>query len=155
MNGTVWFTTGGIEAGEIFSSLWKVENGVPHRIYSVLSLFSLSDMEISNSGIIYLCSEASGTSGPVSVLAFNPLDGTAVPFVESVPFCEGICMTEGEFPMYLASEKGTVFVVDSSGAAMVFMEGLSTIEDVAVLNNTLFVSEDGTGSILSFDLDEY
>ncbi len=152
MSGTVWFTSGGFEAGEMFSSLWKVNAGVPERVFSVLSIFSLSDIEIGNSGIIYICSESAGITGHVSVLSFDPLLETAEPFVMNVPYCEGICMTDGDFPMYLASEEGTVFRVDSTGAAVPVVEGLESIEDVEVIGDSLFVTEDGTGLILRFAL---
>ena len=146
--GDVWFTTGGFQAGELLTSLWRVQNGIPVRVYSLPSVFSFSDLEIASSGMIYICSESSGAFGNVSVFSFDPETGEFLPFAAGISSCEGICLTRGDFPMYLISEPGEVYSVDSCGTSSMVSEISGTIEDAVFFNGELFVSEDSSGSIL-------
>ncbi len=152
--GTIWFTTGGIEGGSLFTTLWKISDSNPVRVYSLPSVFSFSDLEAAKDGMIYICSESSGIIGNVAVFRFDPAASVLTPFVTGVTACEGIGMTDGGFPFYITGESGSVFQVDSTGALSLVRGNLSTVEDVAVFNNQIFVSEDGTGSLLRLDVDE-
>lgn len=146
--GVIWFTTGGFQSGELLTSLWRVQNGTPVRVYSLPSVFSFSDLEIASDGMIYVCSESSGVFGNVSVFSFNPENGEFKPFALGIPCCEGICLSHGGFPMYLVSEQGAVYSVDSCGSSSLVSEIRGTIEDAVFFNGELFVSEDSSGSIL-------
>lgn len=146
--GEIWFTTGGFQAGELLTSLWRVRNGIPVRAYSLPSVFSFSDLEIASSGMIYVCSESSGAFGNVSVFSFDPDTGIFVPFAAGIDSCEGICLTDGGFPMYLISEPGAVFSVDSSGTTSLLCEISGTLEDVILFNGELLVSQDSSGSMI-------
>jgi len=146
--GAIWFTTGGFEAGELLTSLWRVQNGQRERVCSLPSVFSFSDLEIASDGMVYICSESSGLFGSVSVFSFDPETGVLAPFAVGVQACEGICLTNGGFPMYLAAEQGTVYSADSSGTCTVVCEVRGTIEDVVLMDGELFVSEDSSGSVI-------
>ncbi|MCD4708079.1 MAG: hypothetical protein K8S62_10120 [Candidatus Sabulitectum sp.] len=152
--GTIWFTTGGIEGGSIFTTLWKITSNIPTREYSLPSAFSFSDLEVAADGMIYICSESSGIFGNVAVFRFDPVTFALTPFVTGVTACEGIGMTDGGFPFYITEESGAVYRVDSSGVLSLVQSNLSAVEDVAVFNNQIFVTEDGTGSLLRLDVDE-
>lgn len=150
-SGSIWFTTGGFEAGEIFTSLWMITENGAERIYSLPSVFSFSDLEISSSGTVYVCSESSGIFGDVSVFSYSPESDVFAPFVTGVPACEGICLTNGDFPMYLVSEQGAVFVADSTGTAVLFVETEGTPEDAVLFNGQLIVSDDLSSTLLRFE----
>ncbi len=152
--GVIWFTTGGIEGGELFTSLWRMSEDIPELVYSLPSAFSFSDLEASVDGMIYICSESSGIFGNVSLFRFDPIDGEMMPFVTGIPYCEGIGMTDGDFPLYLTEETGALYSVDSTGSHSLVIDNLHSIEDVVVVNNHIYVSEDGTGSLLRLDLNE-
>ena len=152
--GVIWFTTGGFEGGSFFTSLWKMVEDLPVAVYSLPSVFSFSDLEASGDGMIYICSESSGLFGDVSVFRFDPLSGEMIPFVTGIPECEGIGMTDGEFPFYVTQESGVLYSIDSTGSHSLVTDNLHSIEDVVVVNNQLFVSEDGTGSLLRLNLNE-
>jgi len=147
-SGDIWFTTGGIQGGCLFTSLWKMSEAEVSVEYSLPSAFSFSDVEAVDDGMIYVCSESSGLFGSVAVFRFNPASGELLPFVTGVSACEGICTTAGGFPLYITDEGGSVYTVDTDGTPVLFQDGLETVEDVVVVNGRLFVSEDGTGSIL-------
>jgi len=147
-NGVIWFTTGGFQGGSLFTSIWKLCSGEPQRVYSLPSVFSFSDLEAASDGSIYVCSESSGIVGSVAVFRFNPDSGLLTPFATGVNACEGLNMTDGGFPMYVTGESGEVFSVDSTGACSMIRNDLSTVEDVLVWNDQVFVSEDGTGSLI-------
>jgi len=152
--GDIWFTTGGIEGGCLFTSLWRVVNGKPVVEYSLPSVFSFSDLGAAEDGMIYICSESSGIIGDVSVFSFDPSTSSLIPFVTGVAACEGIGMTEKGFPFYITGESGSVHKVDSAGRSTLLDHSFSTIEDVVVRGNHLFVSEDGTGSIIRLELND-
>ena len=149
--GDIWFTTGGIQGGCLFTTLWKLSGKEVCAEYSLPSAFSFSDVEAAADGMIYICSESSGLFGNVAVFRFNPVSGELLPFVTDVSACEGICTTAGGFPLYITDESGSVYTVDTDGTPALFLNGLETVEDVIVAGDRLFVSEDGTGSILSMD----
>jgi len=146
--GNVWFTTGGLEAGELFTSLWRISGGEVSKVYSLPSLYSFSDLEISADGTVFICSETSELPGIASVYSYEPVSGVFEPFCDGVSSCEGICLTQGFFPMYLVSEHGLVFSVDSSGTPFLVCEVPGTLEDVAVFGGDLYVSEDSSGSVI-------
>jgi hypothetical protein len=150
-NGVIWFTTGGFQAGKVFTSIWQMQNGEPVRAYSLPSVFSFSDIEAADDGNIYVCSESSGIVGDVAVFRFNPYICLLTPFVTGVTACEGIGLTNGGFPMYLTGESGSIFSVDSTGACSLIQDNLSTVEDVLVWHGQIYVSEDGTGSLIRLD----
>ena len=152
--GVIWFTTGGFEGGSFFTTLWKMSEDMPIAAYSLPSAFSFSDLEASRDGMIYVCSESSGIVGNVSVFRFDPLCGEMIPFVIGIPYCEGIGMTDGGFPFYVTQESGALYSVDSTGSHSLLTDTLHSIEDVVVVNNQIFVSEDGTGSLLRLNLNE-
>ncbi len=152
--GVIWFTTGGIEGGSFFTTLWKLSENIPVIVYLLPSVFSFSDLEASGDGKIYICSESSGIVGNVSVFRFDPLSGEMIPFVTGIPFCEGIGMTDGGFPFYVTQESGALYSVDSTGSHSLLTDTLHSIEDVVVVNNQIYVSEDGTGSLLRLNLNE-
>lgn len=147
-DGEIWFTTGGFQAGDFLTSLWRVQENGPVRVYSLPSVFSFSDMAIASDGMIYVCSESSGAFGNVSVFSFNPDSREFLPFAQGVPSCEGICLTDGGFPMYLVSEPGVVFSVNSSGTTSLLREVSGTLEDVIEFKGDLFASQDSSGSIV-------
>jgi sugar lactone lactonase YvrE len=153
-SGDIWFTTGGIQGGCLFTSLWKMSGAEVTVEYSLPSAFSFSDVEAADDGMIYVCSESSGLFGNVAVFRFNPASGELLPFVTGVSSCEGICTTAGDFPFYITDESGSVYTVDTDGTPVLFQDGLETIEDVVVVNDRLFVSEDGTGSVLALKAHE-
>lgn len=151
-DGTVWFTTGGFEGGSVFTSLWRLEPGsTAERVYSLPSLFSFSDVEAADDGMVYICSESSGILGDVSVFRYNPDSGVLMPFVTGIPACEGIGTTGGCFPFYITEENGAVHKVDSMGTHTIFADSLSSVEDVAVYKGEVFVTEDGTGNLLRLE----
>lgn len=152
--GVIWFTTGGIEGGSLFTTLWKISENTPEIVYSLPSVFSFSDLEASRDGLIYICSESSGIVGDVSVFRFDPSCGEMIPFVAGIPFCEGIGMTDGGFPFYVTQESGALYSIDSTGSHSLLTDTLNSIEDVVVVNNQVYVSEDGTGSLLRLNLNE-
>lgn len=154
MHGEIWFTTGGIQGGCLFTSLWRFVNGRPVQEYSLPSVFSFSDLEAAEDGMIYICSESSGIVGDVAVFRFDPVTSSLIPFVSGVTACEGIGMTDGGFPFYITGESGSVYRVDSAGSATLLEHSFGAIEDVVVQGNHLFVSEDGTGSIIRLELNE-
>lgn len=147
-DGIIWFTTGGFQAGEPFTSLWNILDGEPQRVYSLPSFFSFSDLEAACDGTVYLCSESSGLLGNVSVFAYLRETGDLIPFASGIPSCEGICLTEGGFPMYAVSEDGLVFTVDSLGNTELLLELDGTAEDAVLFNGELLVSEDSSGSLV-------
>ncbi len=153
-DGSLWFTTGGIEAGELFSSLWTIGDQGAEKVFSLLSVFSLSDIAIAGTGQIYICSEASGLAGRVSVLRYDPVSGVAEPFVFDVPSCEGICLTEGCFPMYIVAEEGLIFEVDDAGEVLLLFSNLGLTEDAAVYGDSLYATHDGAGVIGRYALHE-
>jgi hypothetical protein len=153
--GNTWFTTGGFEAGDLLTSLWTISEGSPVRVYSLPSLFSFSDMAVSSEGMVYVCSESSGLAGRVAVFSYCTSSGVFLPFVTGVRCCEGICLTNGGFPMYLVSEDGGIFEVDSTGSAVQLAMIAGTPEDAVVFQGRLAVSDDTSGSILWFDLHEH
>ncbi len=153
-DGSIWFTTGGIEAGELLSSLWTIKEQGPEQVFSVLSVFSLSDITISQSGTVYICSEGAGLSGRVSVLRYDPVSSLVEPFVSGVAACEGICLTEGGFPMYLAAEEEGVFTVDENGKVLLLFSELGLTEDIAVYGDSLYATHDGAGVIGRYALHE-
>ncbi|OPX28281.1 MAG: hypothetical protein B1H09_08060 [Gemmatimonadaceae bacterium 4484_173] len=150
----IWFTTGGIQGDCLFTTLWKLSEGDIIAEYSLPSVFSFSDVEAAVDGMIYVCSESSGLIGNVAVFQFNPASGELLPFVTGVSACEGICTTSGGFPLYITDESGSVYTVDSNGTPYFFTGGMETVEDVAVAGVRLFVSEDGTGSVLAVEAHE-
>lgn len=152
--GTIWFTSGGIEGGELYTTLWKVAGGNPTVEYFLPSVFSFSDLEAAENGMIYICSESSGIFGDVSVFRFDPRTSVLTPFVIGVTACEGIGMTGGGFPFYVTEESGSVFQVDSTGSLTLIECNLSSVEDVVVWKDQIYVSEDGTGSLVRLDLHE-
>lgn len=152
--GTIWFTTGGIEGGSMFTTLWKITGSKPTIECSLPSIFSFSDLVAAEDGMIYICSESSGIFGNVAVFRFDPITSALTPFVTGVTACEGIGMTDGGFPLYITEESGSVFRVDSEGIPTLLASNLSSIEDVVIWNDQIFVSEDGTGSIIILDIDE-
>ncbi len=147
-SGDIWFTTGGIQGGCLFTTLWRLSEGDNIAEYSLPSAFSFSDVVVADDGLIYVCSESSGLFGSVAVFRYNPASGELLPFVTGVSACEGICSTAGGFPLYITDESGSVYTVDANGTPAAFQDGLETVEDVVVAGGQLFVSEDGTGSIL-------
>ncbi|MEA3265536.1 MAG: hypothetical protein U9P42_01145 [Candidatus Fermentibacteria bacterium] len=154
IHGEIWFTTGGIQGGCLFTSLWRVVNGRPVVECSLPSVFSFSDLEAAEDGMIYICSESSGIAGDVAVFRFDPVTDSLIPFVTGITACEGIGMTDGRFPFYITGESGSVHRVDSTGRSTLLDHNFSTVEDVVVQGNHLFVSEDGTGSIIRLELNE-
>jgi sugar lactone lactonase YvrE len=153
-SGDIWFTTGGIQGGCLFTTLWKLSEEEVSVEYSLPSAFSFSDVEAADDGMVYVCSESSGMLGNVAVFRFNPASGELSPFVTGVSACEGICTTAGGFPLYITDEGGSVYIVDTDGTPVLFQDGLETVEDVVVVNDRLFVSEDGTGSVLVLEAHE-
>ncbi len=153
-DGSIWFTTGGIEGGSLFTSLWKVSGDSISNEYSLPSVFSFSDLVAAENGMIYICSESSGILGNVAVFKFDPSTSLLTPFVTGVTACEGIGMTEGNFPFYITGESGSVHRVDSTGTPFLLDYSFSTVEDVVFREGFIYVSEDGTGSIIKIELDE-
>ncbi|MCK5785669.1 MAG: hypothetical protein KAH54_03815 [Candidatus Sabulitectum sp.] len=147
-HGTIWFSTGGIEGGDLFTTLWKIHDSVHEKVFSLPSTFSFSDLEAANDGLIYICSESSGIFGNVAVFVFDPATSELEPFVTGVVACEGIGMTGGAFPMFITGENGSVHRVDPTGKHVLIEGNLSTVEDVAVFNDSIYITEDGTGSLL-------
>ena len=146
--GTIWFTTGGIQGGDLFTSLWKIQGSVLEKVFSLPSIFSFSDLEAADDGLIYICSESSGIFGNVAVFCFDPVTSELEPFVTGVVACEGLGMTDGTFPMFITGENGSVHRVDPTGAHILVEGNFSTVEDVAVCNDSIYITEDGTGSLL-------
>ncbi|OPL20091.1 MAG: hypothetical protein AVO35_01150 [Candidatus Aegiribacteria sp. MLS_C] len=125
-------------------------------LFESLFLWSLSDMVVDPSGVVYACNETSGLPFvSQSVIRIDPASGSWEVFVRGLSSCEGICASPGTFfPLLVAEEdigggEGRVVSVDSSGAVSEVARGFLNIEDVAVdTSGRIFVSEDTSGAVI-------
>ncbi len=158
-DGNILITESSIEAGVLFpilSEVRQVNSGDICSVYSSLYLWSLSDIAVDSSGIVYVCNELSGYGFiSASIIRIDPFDGSWSVFCRGLHACEGICFdVNGEFPMYVVEEdtgggSGRISVVDSDGVASVFASGFQNLEDIVVDGSgRIYVSEDTSGRII-------
>lgn len=158
-DGSILITESSIESGVLFpilSEVKQVDSGGIRSVYSSLYLWSLSDIAVDSSGIVYVCNELSGYGFiSASIIRINPSDGSWSVFCRGLHACEGICFdADGAFPMYVVEEdagggSGRINVVDEDGVASVFASGFRNLEDIVVdSSGRIYVSEDTSGKIL-------
>ncbi|MBN1755562.1 T9SS type A sorting domain-containing protein [bacterium] len=134
----------------------RVEAGYsPDRFHTALFLWSYSGITTDGDGLIYVCNEASGTGTTNSVLTIDPNTGVQSLFCSGLTACEGLAFSPGKnFPIFVAEEDlgdghGRLSEVNESGSHSTFATGFLSIEDVLVDDlNRIFVTEDGSGSII-------
>ncbi|MCK4505617.1 MAG: hypothetical protein KAW14_08380, partial [Candidatus Aegiribacteria sp.] len=158
-DGNVLITESSIESGLIFPVLSEVKilnsEGLC-SVFSSLYLWSLSDIAVDSSGIVYVCNELSGYGFiSASIIRIDPSDGSWSVFCRGLHACEGICFdADGAFPMYVVEEdtgegSGRISIVDEDGAASVFAFGFQNLEDIVVdRSGRIYVSEDTSGRII-------
>lgn len=128
-------------------------------LFARSTVYSLSDLVCDSSGVLYAAVESSGILTWHSILALHPDSAEARPFSSGLCSCEGLCTTEGGFPLYAVEEDrggfGRVVAVESDGSFRVVADSLPSAEDVVVLpDGSLAVSVDGTGEVLRILLAE-
>jgi sugar lactone lactonase YvrE len=96
-----------------------------------------------------------------SLLIVDPVAGTRELFASGLTAPEGLAFAPGgEFPLYVAEEdvgggRGGISAVDAGGQHAPFCVGFLSIEDVVVAaDGTLYVSEDGSGSVIAVEYTE-
>jgi sugar lactone lactonase YvrE len=123
------------------------------------TVYSLSDLVCDSSGVLYAAVESSGLLTWHSILALHPDSADARPFCRGLFSAEGLCTTQGGFPLYAVEENrggfGRVVAVEADGSLRVVADSLPSAEDVVVLpDGSLAVSVDGTGQVLRIPLTE-
>ncbi len=158
-DGDVFVTESSAETGNIppfLTGIRKFRADGSEVSCSSLYLWSLSDITVDGSGLVYACNELSGYAFiRESVMTVAPDTGEWIVFARGLHSCEGICATPGSFfPLYVAEEdagggRGRVSALYEDGGSAVVAEGFQNIEDVAVDGSgRIFVSEDTTGMII-------
>jgi alkaline phosphatase len=109
-------------------------------------------------GLLYVTNEASGTGTSDSILSVDPVTGLRSLFASGLVAPEGLHFSaNGGFPLYVAEEDtgggvGRLSRVEADGSHTTLCTGFSSIEDVLVnQDGALYVSEDGTGSIIRIE----
>lgn len=130
------------------------------RILTNTLPWSYAGIAIGPAGSLYVTNEASGTGTDDSIFSVEPVTGKRELFASGLVAPEGSSFsTGGGFPLYVAEENvgnagGRLSRVEADGSHAPFCTGFSSIEDVVVDDaGRLFVSEDGTGSIIRIELD--
>jgi sugar lactone lactonase YvrE len=118
-------------------------------------LWSYAGITIGPSGFLYVTNEASGVGTDDSIFVVDPITGERVLFARDLVSPEGLSFSvDGAFPLYVAEESvgrdgGRLSKVEANGSHMPLCTGFKDIEDVVVDKaGRLFVSEDGSGSII-------
>ncbi len=133
------------------------------RILTDTLFWSYAGITIGPDGLLYVTNEVSGT-GPDrafkhdSVFRVDPTTKNRDLFAGTLVSPEGLRFaTNGGFPLYVAQEDtdsgtgvaGMLSRVEANGSHMPFCTGFDSIEDVILdENGRLYVSEDGTGSVI-------
>ncbi|MBI9038430.1 MAG: PKD domain-containing protein [Bacteroidales bacterium] len=133
-------------------------SGEPEYIQASIWFWSYSGITIHNSGIVYVCNEASGTGTDNSVFTIDTETGVRSLFCSGLTACEGLRFQPGGiFPLIVVEEdlgngQGRLSFVDSLGNTSIFATGFYNIEDVVVDEaGRIFVTEDGSGMIIRIE----
>jgi alkaline phosphatase len=129
--------------------------GYVTRVLTSTLFWSYAGITIGPDGSLYVTNEASGTGTNDSVFVVDPVTGERSLFVSGLVAPEGLSFSaDGGFPLYVAEEDsggggGRLSRVETDGTHTALCTGFSSIEDVVVdAYGTMYVSEDGTGSII-------
>lgn len=109
-------------------------------------------------GRLYVANELSGLANADSVFAVDPETGTRVLFASGLTATEGLRFSPGGgFPLYVVEEdlgdgEGRIGLIDPGGQHTPLCTGFLAIEDVIVdAAGTLYVSEDGSGTVIAIE----
>lgn len=131
------------------------------RILTDTLYWSYAGITIGSDGLLYVTNEASGVGTHDSVFTVGPaIPMTRTLFASNLVAPEGLRFaSNGEFPLYVAEEdtggdNGRLSRVEANGSHMPFCTGFYSIEDVIQdEDGRLYVSEDGSGSIIVIEAD--
>jgi uncharacterized repeat protein (TIGR01451 family) len=121
-------------------------------------LWSYAGITLGPGELLYVTNEASGTGTDDSIFGVDPEDGARSLLASGLTAPEGLRFSPGGgFPLYVAEEGsggdgGRLSLVRADGSVTTLCSGFLTIEDVLLdPAGRLYVSEDGSGSIISIE----
>jgi uncharacterized repeat protein (TIGR01451 family) len=120
--------------------------------------WSYAGIEMGADGLLYVTNEASGTGTTDSVFIVDPASGSRTLLASGLETPEGLRFSPGGmFPLFVAEEgdgdgTGRLSQVQANGDHAPFCTGFLSVEDVVLdAQGRLYVSEDGSGSIIRIE----
>jgi sugar lactone lactonase YvrE len=125
--------------------------------------WSYAGLVFGSDGLLYVANELSGREESLgsftlyttdSVFTVDPDSASRTLFTSDLVVPEGLRFSSGgRFPLYVAEEDigggaGRLSRITSDGSHLTMCTGFLSIEDVAVFQGALYVSEDGSGLII-------
>ena len=147
----------------------RVITNTPEINGTSVTFWSYAGLTVGPEGLLFVTNELSGIEETVvvtpgaltftlfttdSVFTVDPATGVRTPFANDLVAPEGLRFsTAGRFPLYVAEEdtgggNGRLSRIDSDGSHVPFCTGFFGIEDVAVKQEELYVSEDTSGLVI-------
>ncbi|TEU16699.1 MAG: hypothetical protein E3J21_10105 [Anaerolineales bacterium] len=130
------------------------------RILTDTLYWSYAGITMGSDGLLYVTNEASGVGTHDSIFTVDPAMGSRTLFASNLVSPEGLRLSaNGEFPLYVAEEDtgggaGLLSRVEANGSHTPFCTGFYSIEDVIQdENGRLYVSEDGSNSVIVIEAD--
>jgi sugar lactone lactonase YvrE len=141
----------------------RIITSTPSIVGNNVTFWSYAGLVFGSDGLLYVANELSGREGSLgsftlfttdSVFTVDPVSRSRALFASGLVVPEGLCFsTGGRFPLYVAEEDigggaGRLSRIASDGSRLTMCTGFLSIEDVAVFQGALYVSEDGSGLII-------
>jgi uncharacterized repeat protein (TIGR01451 family) len=128
------------------------------RVRTDAFFWSYAGIEMGADRLLYVTNEASGTGTTDSVFVVDPASGSRTLLARGLATPEGLRFSPGGvFPLFVAEEgdgdgTGRLSQVQANGDHAPFCTGFLSIEDVVLdAQGRLYVSEDGSGSIIRIE----
>jgi sugar lactone lactonase YvrE len=141
----------------------RIITSTPMIVDTNVTFWSYAGLVFGSDGLLYVANELSGREGSLgsftlftmdSVFTVDPVSGSRALFASGLVVPEGLRFsTGGRFPLYVAEEDigggaGRLSRIASDGSHLTMCTGFLSIEDVAMFQGALYVSEDGSGLII-------
>jgi sugar lactone lactonase YvrE len=141
----------------------RIITSTPSIVGTTVTFWSYAGLAFGPEGLLYVANELSGREESLglftlfttdSVFTVDPVSGGRVLFASDLVVPEGLRFSAGgRFPLYVAEEDvgggaGRLSRIASDGSHVTMCTGFLSIEDVAVYQGALYVSEDGSGLII-------
>lgn len=141
----------------------RIITSTPTIVDNNVTFWSYAGLVFGPDGLLYVANELSGREESLgsftlfttdSVFTVDPALGSRALFASDLVVPEGLRFSSGRgFPLYVAEEDigdgaGRLSRIASDGSHLTMCTGFLSIEDVALYQGALYISEDGSGLVI-------